>query len=232
MPAVPGMQPPVQALCLAPFGMEEGTEAALLGARVRPRRRRAGALPLLRLVGAPPGPGRHPARRLGARRTAGTRRDPDDAAERRPRRRRSGARAPACARHRGRNTRTRGRYHTTDRSAGKWNSTCAPARATDSCVVVPRPRWAAGAPQHHEQAAGHDVRRARLPGLWVEEARSRYRAAPRILDATVPALETGLMKACRQAPCQQQALASFSRRRRRSSARLTGATPEGKPGGR
>jgi len=30
--------------------------------------------------------------------------------------------------------------------------------------------------------------------LWVEEARSRYRAAPRILDATVPALETGLMK--------------------------------------
>jgi hypothetical protein len=29
MPAVPGMQPPVQALCLAPFGMEEGSEAAL-----------------------------------------------------------------------------------------------------------------------------------------------------------------------------------------------------------
>ena len=29
MPAVPGMEPPVQALCLAPFGMEEGTEAAL-----------------------------------------------------------------------------------------------------------------------------------------------------------------------------------------------------------
>ena len=26
MPAVPGMEPPVQALCLAPFGMEEGTE--------------------------------------------------------------------------------------------------------------------------------------------------------------------------------------------------------------
>jgi hypothetical protein len=26
-PAVPGMEPPVQALCLAPFGMEEGTEA-------------------------------------------------------------------------------------------------------------------------------------------------------------------------------------------------------------
>ncbi|CAN5425464.1 Hsp70 family protein [soil metagenome] len=29
MPAVPGLEPPVQALCLAPFGMEEGSEAAL-----------------------------------------------------------------------------------------------------------------------------------------------------------------------------------------------------------
>ncbi|WP_294249730.1 Hsp70 family protein [Propionivibrio sp.] len=29
MPAVPGIQPPIQALCLAPFGMEEGSEAAL-----------------------------------------------------------------------------------------------------------------------------------------------------------------------------------------------------------
>jgi len=29
MPAVPGMEPPIEALCLAPFGMEEGTEAAL-----------------------------------------------------------------------------------------------------------------------------------------------------------------------------------------------------------
>src|SRR5690606_12134480 len=27
MPAVPGMEPPVSALCVAPFGMEEGTEA-------------------------------------------------------------------------------------------------------------------------------------------------------------------------------------------------------------
>ncbi|RZL43437.1 MAG: Hsp70 family protein, partial [Variovorax sp.] len=31
MPAVPGMEPPVEALCLAPFGMEEGTEAELPG---------------------------------------------------------------------------------------------------------------------------------------------------------------------------------------------------------
>jgi len=29
MPAVPGVEPPVQALCLAPFGMEEGCEATL-----------------------------------------------------------------------------------------------------------------------------------------------------------------------------------------------------------
>jgi hypothetical protein len=29
MPAIPGMEPPVQALCVAPFGMEEGTEAEL-----------------------------------------------------------------------------------------------------------------------------------------------------------------------------------------------------------
>ena len=29
MPAVPGIEPPVTALCVAPFGMEEGTEASL-----------------------------------------------------------------------------------------------------------------------------------------------------------------------------------------------------------
>ncbi len=29
MPAVPGVEPPITALCLAPFGMEEGTDAAL-----------------------------------------------------------------------------------------------------------------------------------------------------------------------------------------------------------
>ena len=31
MPAIPGMEPPIQALCLAPFGMEEGTDAGLPG---------------------------------------------------------------------------------------------------------------------------------------------------------------------------------------------------------
>jgi len=29
MPAVPGMEPPIEALCIAPFGMEEGTSAEL-----------------------------------------------------------------------------------------------------------------------------------------------------------------------------------------------------------
>jgi len=29
MPAVPGIEPPITALCVAPFGMEEGTEANL-----------------------------------------------------------------------------------------------------------------------------------------------------------------------------------------------------------
>ena len=31
MPAIPGMEPPLSALCLAPFGMEEGTEVSLEG---------------------------------------------------------------------------------------------------------------------------------------------------------------------------------------------------------
>ena len=64
MPAIPGFEPPLQALCLAPFGMEEGTGAAAR-AGVRPGGGRAGALPLLRLDRAAPGPGRHPARFLG-----------------------------------------------------------------------------------------------------------------------------------------------------------------------
>jgi hypothetical protein len=31
MPAVPGMAPPLKALCVAPFGMEEGSEASVEG---------------------------------------------------------------------------------------------------------------------------------------------------------------------------------------------------------
>ena len=29
MPAIPGMEPPLQAMCIAPFGMEEGSEAEM-----------------------------------------------------------------------------------------------------------------------------------------------------------------------------------------------------------
>jgi hypothetical protein len=72
MPAIPGMEPPIQALCVAPFGMEEGSERTA-GPGVRPGGRRAGALPLLRFVHPPPGPHRHRARLLGPGRTAGTR---------------------------------------------------------------------------------------------------------------------------------------------------------------
>ena len=49
MPAVPGLDAPVRALCVVPFGMEEGTEADDSRARVRPRRRRARGVPLSQL---------------------------------------------------------------------------------------------------------------------------------------------------------------------------------------
>ena len=47
MPAVPGMQAPFKALTVAPFGMEEGSSAAIEGSRVWFDRRRAGRVPLL-----------------------------------------------------------------------------------------------------------------------------------------------------------------------------------------
>ncbi len=31
MPAVPGFEPPIEAICVAPFGMEEGSDATLPG---------------------------------------------------------------------------------------------------------------------------------------------------------------------------------------------------------
>ena len=40
MPAVPGMEAPLKALCVVPFGMEEGTEATIPRQRVWPRGRR------------------------------------------------------------------------------------------------------------------------------------------------------------------------------------------------
>ena len=42
MPAIPGMEPPITALCVAPFGMEEGSEARLPGREFPPRRGSSG----------------------------------------------------------------------------------------------------------------------------------------------------------------------------------------------
>ena len=96
VPAVPGVEPPVSAMCVAPFGMEEGTEAALPAARARRRGGRARALPLLRLERAPRGSGRRRARALGRRRAGGAGAHRGDAARRGPPR---GTSCPyACAR--------------------------------------------------------------------------------------------------------------------------------------
>ena len=79
MPAVPGVAPPLQALCVAPFGMEEGTEAELPGAGVRPGRRRAGRVPLPGVVDAPRRSRRHRGRGRATRRSDGAGAGVDDA---------------------------------------------------------------------------------------------------------------------------------------------------------
>jgi hypothetical protein len=79
------------------------------------------------------------------------------------------------------------------RSAGRWSSTCAPARATDSWLVLPRPRWAAA---RRSTASRSRVPRLACPPAWLSVWRSQkavVRAAPGTPDGTVPALETGLM---------------------------------------
>ena len=50
MPAVPGMPAPLKALCVVPFGMEEGTERRRSRSRVRAGRRRAGRVPVPELA--------------------------------------------------------------------------------------------------------------------------------------------------------------------------------------
>jgi hypothetical protein len=66
MPAVPGMPPPLKALCLAPMGMEEGTSAELpsaeLGLVVGDPRSSASSL-----LGPPRRQGRHGGRAVGGR---------------------------------------------------------------------------------------------------------------------------------------------------------------------
>ena len=49
-PAVPGCRPPMKALCVAPFGMEEGNEVELPGAEFGLVVGRAGGVPVLRLL--------------------------------------------------------------------------------------------------------------------------------------------------------------------------------------
>ena len=104
MPAVPA-EPPVQALCVAPFGMEEGSDAALppqeFGLVV-------GEPVQFRFFGSSVRRRRHAARLLVAGRAAGAGGNPGDAARRRAHRRRGRAREAACARDRSRHARTRG----------------------------------------------------------------------------------------------------------------------------
>ena len=51
--AIPGMPRPLKALCVVPFGMEEGTEVEVPRPSGRPCGRRAGDLPLLQFDGTP-----------------------------------------------------------------------------------------------------------------------------------------------------------------------------------
>ena len=107
VPAVPGMAPPVKALCVAPFGMEEGSERRAAGRGVRPGRRRAGASSASSARQRPPRRhARHGRRALGRGRARGARR--------RSRRRSTGAAEPGgtvpgarskAAGHRGRHAR-------------------------------------------------------------------------------------------------------------------------------
>jgi hypothetical protein len=67
MPAIPGMEPPIQALCVAPFGMEEGSELELPGQEFGLV---VGEPVHFRFFGStcpPPGPDRRPCSTSGAR---------------------------------------------------------------------------------------------------------------------------------------------------------------------
>ena len=73
MPAVPGLAPPLKALCVAPFGMEEGTEVELPGAELGLVVGEPAEFRLLRLVGATRRRGRHRRRGVAAGRARGAR---------------------------------------------------------------------------------------------------------------------------------------------------------------
>ena len=67
MPSVPGLAAPLKALCVVPFGMEEGTSETHPRARIRSRRRRAGRVPVPHLDGETDGCRGRAHRRLGRR---------------------------------------------------------------------------------------------------------------------------------------------------------------------
>ena len=67
MPAVPGMPAPIKALCVVPFGMEEGAGRDDRAARVRADRRRAGRVQVLQLHRPQERSGRRDDRGLGRR---------------------------------------------------------------------------------------------------------------------------------------------------------------------
>jgi hypothetical protein len=75
MPAVPGLEPPIEALCIAPFGMEEGTQAQLPPQEVGLGGGRAGALPFLWFLSAAHRSGRDSAGAMDAGRSRGVGRD-------------------------------------------------------------------------------------------------------------------------------------------------------------
>ena len=106
-PAVPGVKPPIKALCVLKLGTEEGTEAAVPGPGVRPGRRRARRVPLPRLDHPPRRRPRGDARPLVTRRPPGARPARNRPRGRRRRdRRRHRPRPPPRPRHRGRDPRT------------------------------------------------------------------------------------------------------------------------------
>jgi hypothetical protein len=150
MPAIPGMEPPIQALCVAPFGMEEGSELELPGQEFGLV---VGEPVHFRFFGSTTrrqdqiGDG---ARLLGSGRAAGTERDPGDPAGGRPQPGRRRAGQAACAGDRVRHAGTGGGGATA--SAGRSNSTSAAKasdQAGDSGAGPGRHR-----PRHHQHGAG------------------------------------------------------------------------------
>ncbi len=177
MPAVPGVEPPVQALCVAPFGMEEGTEAdvpelelgLVVGEPVRFRffassvRRQDGVGTLLdvwaddelqeldAISATLPPEGRQ--------------------------RRRRGAGAPACARHRGRHAGDRGRAARRQRALeGRIRRARRPAGGGAETRMRPRER-AASKSRRRRPTASASTSAPRTPSSPTRRRRAVRRAS-------------------------------------------------------